>query len=221
LAGKSWQLPKLGRDAWENQVACPYCGINTVVIGLDDSNNGQMYVYIGKKLRSTRSNPLNPVDAAGLTNGKLYAISVVGMPLEPTASMPEKASYRFTLVDVSAGTANDNFTELNSIVTNPALNVTQWARPEDGNWDLENPGHFYFATTASINGVTKLWRLKFSDVLRTPAAGGTVTVVKGASGGMVADNSTADQSKPVMLDNLAVHRGSVFLQVGVIIGNIR
>jgi hypothetical protein len=47
--GTSYELPRLGKGGWENQVACPFCGVKTVVMGLDDSNDGQVYVYIGEK----------------------------------------------------------------------------------------------------------------------------------------------------------------------------
>ena len=46
-AGISYELPSLGRLSWENSVASPYEQDRTVVIGLDDSTPGQLYVYVG------------------------------------------------------------------------------------------------------------------------------------------------------------------------------
>lgn len=53
--GLSYELPALGKASWENQVACPHSGEKTVVVGLDDSNDGQVYVYIGHKQASTQA----------------------------------------------------------------------------------------------------------------------------------------------------------------------
>lgn len=42
----------MGKGGWENQVACPHSGRQTLVMGLDDSTDGQVYVYIGTKQAS-------------------------------------------------------------------------------------------------------------------------------------------------------------------------
>ncbi len=58
--GEAWQLPRLGRLAFENAVACPYPQQKTVVALLDDSNlstsptpasgsPSEVYLYIGTK----------------------------------------------------------------------------------------------------------------------------------------------------------------------------
>ena len=52
LDGTSWELASLGKAAWENQVAQPESGRNTVVVGLDDGTGGQVYVYVGTKQRT-------------------------------------------------------------------------------------------------------------------------------------------------------------------------
>ena len=48
-AGISYELPYLGEFAWENAVASPYEQDKTIVIGMDDSTPGQVYVYIGEE----------------------------------------------------------------------------------------------------------------------------------------------------------------------------
>ncbi len=80
LAGTSWELPRLGKFAWENAVASPSSGNKTVVIGLDDTTPGEVYVYVGDKTSSG-----TPVDEAGLTNGSLYGIKVAAHPDESIA----------------------------------------------------------------------------------------------------------------------------------------
>ncbi len=51
-AGSAYVLPGLGRASWENIVAMPGAGRRTVVVGLDDSGGGQVYVYVGEKQRT-------------------------------------------------------------------------------------------------------------------------------------------------------------------------
>jgi hypothetical protein len=36
-------------------------------------------------------------------------------------------------------------------------------RPEDGSWDPPDPRNFYFNTTAAFNGISRIWKLQFSD----------------------------------------------------------
>ena len=48
-AGTSYELPYLGKFAWENAVASPTSSNKTVVAGLDDGTGGQVYFYIGTK----------------------------------------------------------------------------------------------------------------------------------------------------------------------------
>ena len=45
----AYEVPALGRFSWENAVACPVSQDKTIVVGLDDSTPGQVYVYIGNK----------------------------------------------------------------------------------------------------------------------------------------------------------------------------
>src|SRR5439155_7183029 len=54
--------------------------------------------------------------------------------------------------------------------------VTNFQRPEDAAWDPSNPNDFYFVTTASFTGFSRLWRLRFTD-LNDLAAGGTIDML--------------------------------------------
>lgn len=52
MDGTSYELPALGKASWENLLARPDSGRQTVVIGLDDSSgvvNGQVYVPPGRR----------------------------------------------------------------------------------------------------------------------------------------------------------------------------
>lgn len=174
--GRSYQLPSLGRFSWENSVAHPNAGGTTIVVGLDDSTPGQVYVYVGDK-RSTG----NPVERAGLSGGKLFGVKVTnggtnyaGQPvaLENAGAIDGT----FVLEDVSAfadGTGASLQTE------STRLGITQFARPEDGAWDTKTPNVFYFVTTgATIGGAgqsARLYKLTLNSL--TMPSGGSIALV--------------------------------------------
>jgi Alkaline phosphatase PhoX len=193
LNGESWELPRLGKFSWENSVANPATGERTVVVGLDDSTPGQVYVYVGDKTTTG-----SPVDRAGLTNGLLYGIKVTGFATEPVGGIP--AGTPFTLASLgnrqaSTGTA----LQADSV----AAGVTEFNRPEDGAWDTQDPSVFYFVTTASFTGNTRLWKVDFVDPA-DPSQGGTITAVLDGTEG------------PKMMDNMTVNaRGQVLVQEDV------
>lgn len=168
-AGTSYELPHLGKFSWENAVANPATGDLTVVAGMDDSKDGQVYFYVGEK----RSEG-NPVEKAGLVGGQLYAIKYDGQ--------------RFSLVgfgNVSAMSADD----LEKAGENAA--VSKFMRPEDGAWDTKNANVFYFATTANIDGESQIFQLKFNDI-HHPEKGGDIKIVLNARaiGAQMFDNLT-------------------------------
>jgi hypothetical protein len=193
MDGNSYELPALGKFSYENSVAHPNTGDKTVVIGLDDSGGGQVYVHVGQKSVST-----SPVAAAGLSGGALYGIKASGFAAEDADNgIPSGTAFAaFSLGDVSglSGAALESLS---------GTNVTKFQRPEDGAWDPNSPNDFYFVTTASFTGKSRLWRLRFMDAAN-PALGGTIDMLLDGTEG------------PKMMDNMTVtKRGSVFLQEDV------
>ncbi len=191
LNGVSYELPWLGKFSWENSVAHPDPGLKTVVVGLDDSGGGQVYVYVGEKTSSS-----DPIEAAGLSNGVLYGIKVEGFPVEDnTSGIPSGTPFtvhNFGDVSYLSGAELEALSNANS--------VTAFQRPEDGAWDPNNPADFYFVTTASFTANSRLWRLRFNDPTN-PMAGGKIDMLLDGSEG------------PKMMDNLTVDtRGRVFIQ---------
>ncbi len=187
----SYELPRLGKFSHEHSVANPDAGRYTVVAGTDDSGTGQIYIYVGEKTRSD-----NPVEAAGLTNGQLYGVKVEGLIQENDSTPPiSKGSFSlFSLGDVS----NMSGAELEA--TSVQNQVTAFNRPEDGAWDPTHPNDFYFVTTASFTGKSRLWRLHFKD-RKNPAGGGRID--------MLLDGTEGQK----MMDNLAIDgRGRVVIQ---------
>jgi len=219
--GEAWQLPRLGRLSYENVVASPHPQRKTVVMLLDDSSintfptstpkatdfPSEVYVYIGTKQRSG-----HPVEAAGLTNGKLYGVKV---SLEDATHTPVAGesndfglgstafigSGRFELVELGPDGDVSSFTTAEQLEQESIDHgVCRFQRVEDGAWDPRNPDDFYFVTTASQTNNCRLWRLRFDDI-EDPAAGGTITILlKGDEGHRMLDNVTIDRRGRILMD---------------------
>ena len=189
LTGTSWQLPALGRLAWENSVASPSSGDTTAVVGLDDSTPGQVYVYLGQKQTTG-----TPIEKAGLTNGKVYGIKVAGLSTETNATTIAPGT-RFDLVDLGNRT---NSTAPQLEADSNTAGVTRFLRPEDGSWDPSNAKRFYFVTTNAFNAPSRLWRLTFDDPAN-PAAGGTIEqALDGTEGQQMLYNITVAENGDVL-----------------------
>ena len=178
-AGASYELPHLGRVAWENLLALPQSGKRTVVIGMDDYPGGHVYVYVGDKRRTG-----GPAEKAGLVGGKLYAVRFeeprfVLLPLGEVAGLDGKA------LRARAG----------------QLGATRLLRPEDGAWDKLDRNLFWFATTDKIDGQSQLFGMTF-DNARVPEKGGKFSPALTASdiGGQMFDNIAADGAGRILID---------------------
>jgi hypothetical protein len=205
--GTSYELPYLGKFSWENVVAHPYAGDKTIVVGLDDSTPGQVYVYIGEKRRDG-----NPVERAGLQYGRLYGVKVVdGGPNYGGAPVALESggaiSGRFVLEDVT-DVASGTGAVLQS--TSVTRRITEFARPEDGAWDTLDPKSFYFVTTgATVGGnaqTARLYKLTF-DSLSDPS-GGTIEPVVDSATLTGRDGATARSFDNITVDG----KGFVLVQ---------
>jgi hypothetical protein len=88
--------------------------------------------------------------------------------------------------------------------------VTAFLRPEDGHWDPDHPGEFYFVTTDRFDqtkdgvgsqiGRTRLWRLHFTDIT-DPALGGTIEMLLDGTepGTNMFDNITLDRHGHIVI----------------------
>lgn len=190
--GISYELPSLGKFAWENALASPFRQDRTVVVGTDDTNAlGQVYVYVGEKRFIG-----NPIERAGLHGGRLYGVKVAGLADESrTAPMAGTFSLA-ALGDVRGMTGAD----LEALST--ARGVTRFLRPEDGAWDTRDPDVFYFNTSDRYDevkdgagaqvGRSRIYRLRFTDI-RRPELGGRI------------ESLASDSGPQQMLDNMAVN----------------
>jgi hypothetical protein len=202
LDGTTYELPALGKAGWENQVANAFTGETTVVVGTDDSGElGQVYVYVGDKRSSG-----NPVERAGLTGGTLYWIKVTGSPFEPEPDPNDPgASREWAFTGHSFGNVSSLTGAQLNIASNVAL-VTRFNRPEDGVWDPASPNDFYFATTASFAGKSRLWRLHFTDPA-DPGQGGTLSML------LEGEETGGTAERYHQLDNMTANdRGELVLQ---------
>jgi hypothetical protein len=223
-SGDSYELtPWLGNMSFENVVAHPNTGSDaTVAMALDDGGvtvGQQVYLY-----RGTKTGTGNPVQRAGLTNGKLYGVKVLGVPQSEFQKTDWKVgdAFGFELADVSqhagVGGTTDNGVVDTLDEDSQAKGVTNFQRPEDGAWDPNHPTDFYFVTTSSFGprpdenrtGQTRLWRLWFADPTE-PSRGGTVTLLVSGPVGTADDppaggTQSANTPGPQMFDNLTVNR---------------
>ncbi len=177
--GISYELPYLGKFAWENAVANPSTGIKTVVMGMDDSPGGQVYMYVGEKRAMG-----NPVEQAGFMGGNLYAVKVDGK--------------RFSMVnlgDVSAMSGDD------LEQAGRRLGVANFMRPEDGAWDVNHSNIFYFATTDKIDGTSQLFQLTFEDINQAEKGGLIKTVLNARDiGAQMFDNITVAGDGKILVE---------------------
>ncbi|MBK6522632.1 MAG: hypothetical protein IPG08_09990 [Sphingobacteriaceae bacterium] len=188
-SGTTYELPRLGKASWENQIASPYKSDKTIVVGLDDATPGQVYFYIG-----TKTNTGSDADKAGLTNGNLYGVAVTALAAEVSASVPP-ANTTFSLInlgDVSAITG----ASLNTM----SNNIGSYNIPSSRRWCLGSmyPNDFYFVTTNSFASPSRLWNsvLTISIIRKT----GVITaVLDGTEGQKMLDNMVFDNSGHIIL----------------------
>jgi len=217
--GEAWQLPRLGRMAFENAVACPFGKERTIVLCLDDSDlstapsatgfPSEVYVYIGNKQASG-----NAIERAGLTNGKLYGIRVARNDGSPVTEESNSFGFgnkttdyigmgRFGLVELGPNGDVSTLSARELEDESVRKDVMRFQRSEDGCWDPReaHKNDFYFVTTASLSrgSNSRLWRLRFDD-LDNPLKGGTIEILlKGGEGQRMFDNIGMDRLGRIML----------------------
>jgi hypothetical protein len=177
--GTSYELPYLGKFSWENVVAHPRTKDKTIVMGMDDNKEGQIYLYMGNK----QSNG-NPVEKAGLMYGKLFGIKTNGD--------------KFELVDLN-DVSNLSGSDLEKKGTD--LNLAKFKRPEDGAWDTLDPNVFYFTTTDKIDGDSEIIKLTFHDI-HHPEEGGHIEAILKARdiGAQMFDNLTVSDNGKILIN---------------------
>jgi hypothetical protein len=177
--GNSYELPYLGKFSWENIVAHPRTKDKTIVMGMDDNKEGQVYLFMGNKQSKG-----NPVEKAGLMYGKLFGIKTNGDKFELE-----------DLDDVSNLAGSD----LEKKGTD--LNLAKFKRPEDGVWDTLDPNVFYFTTTDKIDGDSEIIKLTFHDIHHPKEGGHIETILKARDiGAQMFDNLTVLDNGKILIN---------------------
>lgn len=194
--GTTYQLPYLGRYAWENALAHPNAGDKTLVVGMDDSSPGQVYLYVGDKRTSG-----NPVEQAGLMYGRLYGVRVNNGGAHygngPVRQETGAINGTFDLVDLTDVVALDSGAQLQ--VQSTAREVTEFARPEDGHWDPTNPRVFWWVTTGRTGATARLYKFTFDSIVHP--TGGTVERVLDSASLVGTDGQVARAFDNLVVDN--------------------
>jgi hypothetical protein len=192
-AQNSYDLPWLGKMSWENALANPVAQ-NKTVVGCDTDDgttDSFVYFWVGNK-----TNVGYEVEKAGLVYGNLHVVSVSGLTQEVDGTTA--ATRNFSLVNVSAITnvVLANATQLKG--TSLANGGTTFQRVEDGAWDPTHPNDYYFNTTASITGKSRLWRLRFTDITHPELGGVCDMMLDGTEGQIMMDNLCVDATGNVI-----------------------
>jgi hypothetical protein len=243
--GESWQLPRLGKVAFENVLASPYSQEKTIVVTMDDGSANtflttspnatdfpsELHVYVGNKQNSG-----HPVEKAGLTNGKLHGVKVfLSDPNSPLAGEDNANGFgdtgsgyigkaKFTLVEMGASGDVSAMNEVQLQQDDIDKKIFRMQRIEDGAWDprSSHANDFYFVTTASFTSNSRLWRLRFDDI-KQPEKGGTIEILlKGNEGQKMFDNMTIDGLGRILLQEDVgnqVRLGKIWLY-GIDSGNL-
>src|SRR5262249_22662117 len=153
----------------------------------------------------TKKDSGTDINKAGLTGGSLYGLKIDSVTSENNNTTLPGGSAHFSLVPLGDVTALTG-AQLSDLST--ASGLSGLNRPDDGSWDPSAAHTFYSIPTASFNGISRIWRLRFdtpSDLL----AGGVATI-EVASPPFDPTKSNADQAGPRMFDNMTVNdRGQV------------
>jgi RTX calcium-binding nonapeptide repeat (4 copies) len=200
-AGHSYELAWLGNMSYENQLANPNTGDKTVVALTDDSTPGQVYFYVGDKKAAAPG--LDSLDLAGLTGGTFYGLKVT--ELDTLADNNNESNgttlggdYQSAFTLESLGDVSGK-TGAQIQADSETNEVTEFLRPEDGQWDTIDPDVFYFTTTNGFGQPSRLWAAEFNDA-SNPAAGGTIRMLlDGTEGQQMLDNMTVTKQGKILL----------------------
>jgi len=174
--GDSYQLPRIGRSAWENVVVARGTGDKTVIFALEDGPssgdgaNSQLYMYVGQKQPGAG----DALSINGLNNGLLYVFcgndaaqnSEVTFTSEGSSISGHWAQVDYTLNDTGLDAASRT------------AGAFGFIRIEDGTNNPSADGQFYFVTTGkpgSANPYGRVYRLNFDAT--NPLAGANLTIL--------------------------------------------
>lgn len=196
-AGNSYEIPWLGKMSFENVIANPDSGDTTVIACTDDATPGQVYFYFGEKQATGTA-----VEKAGLVDGSLWGLRVtewMGADADnETNATTLGGDYESAFSLVNLGDVGEH-SGATLQTDSEAGGVTEFLRPEDGQWDTQDPSIFYFVTTNGFNAPSRLWAVDFLDPT-DPNAGGTIRMLlDGTEGQQMLDNMTVTKDGKILM----------------------
>jgi hypothetical protein len=204
--GEAHALSKLGRFPRENTIVMPHTGRFTVTLSTEDGPAGttdsQLYMYIGRKDRSSRS----VLRRNGLDNGRLYVFaSDDGRDNENAILQGDRVPGHF--VEIPGA---DQMSDVQLEAASDAAGAFGFARVEDGMFDASDNRRFWFVTTGEQATdspdphINELGRINHLDI-RSPRE---VVLTQAFN----ADQMTPAEDGPMSPDNLDVTRHFVVVQ---------
>jgi len=205
-AGKSYELADHGKYSWENAVANWGSGATTAVLGTDDSTPGQVYLYLGTKQATG-----NTVERSGLVGGNLYGIRVPSVALELRTNGVNGTPGGFDSVAFSLASLGDVSSKTGATLQSESVTagVTEFLRPEDIVWDLNDASIAYFVTTDRFSqveagtgaqeGKSRLWKLDFTSEGDFTLGGQLTMLLNGDDAGQMFDNMTVTLDGTIVL----------------------
>jgi hypothetical protein len=219
----AFEMPHCGLFSWENNLANPLSQRITITAGMDDTRPGQVYFWVGEKQTTG-----NVVERAGLVRvggvGDLFVVRVTGLIPDGTGATNEDRS---TPLNGTFSLENEGDVSGLTLFGLEALSDshggTQFLRPEDGQWDPNNPSDYYFVTTDQYDqvkdgvgmqvGRSRLYRLSFTDIAH-PERGATIrAVLDGTEAGNMFDNMTITRRGSILLQEDVgnqMHNGKIW-----------
>jgi hypothetical protein len=157
--GELHTLPALGRYSKENTVVQPGHGGRTVIFSFEDGPatlDNQLYMYVGKKDRSSRASVL---ERNGLVDGRLFVFRALD-PARNSERTFTSGSVTGEWVEIRGA---EDLTAAELEAASDAAGAMTFVRPEDGAFNPQNRHEVLFDTTGSSSGaddgVNELGRL--------------------------------------------------------------
>ncbi|MGI9110842.1 MAG: alkaline phosphatase PhoX [Gaiellaceae bacterium] len=201
-------LPSLGRFPWENTLVQPGTGKYTVIMGMEDgpasqdrtATNSQLYMYVGVKSRGKGASVL---ERNGLVGGTLYVFRSKD-PARNSESAFLSGSVRGEWVAIPGAAA---MTDVQLEAASDAVNAMIFARPEDGAFNPNEAGEYFFVTTGegTGNALGRLYSLELTGRDSTGPANLTIEynadTVIAAGGDIAISPDNIDASRDYLMIN--------------------
>ena len=197
-------LPWLGRFPWENTLARPAAGKETVLLMMEDgpsSPDSQLFMWVGQKSRNAAATVLQR-NGLARDSGKLFVL-VPDNAAQSGENVVLNGSFNAHWTEVTGAEA---MTDVQLEAAVDALGAFGFIRTEDGAFDKKNPNTYYFVTTGGSAGnqLGRMYRLDLNP--RNPAGPCQLTIIYNADDIIAAGGDIA-----ISPDNIDTSRDSIMV----------